>query len=298
MDISVIVATRNREKQLHRFLENLCKHECQYNWELVVIDNGSTDNTKNIIETVKARLNLVYLYEERPGKCIALNKGLTVALGNLLVFTDDDVVPDAGWLDNLYQASLAFPQANLFGGRVSVVEQGLPDWIRESKLVKNLLTSQHLKSGAYATYPEWQYPFGLNYAVRKNVIIDSHVRLYDRVGPGTSIPVGDETAFLMQISKPDAQDRIQVPSSNVWHELNPGYLSLRGATRRYYQLGKFDVVLKSLLVKLDDNTPQRTFKRDVWYLAKTRSLPELLCICSRIFGRLVQTLQFVNESAH
>ena len=107
MMISAIVATRDRALLLDRTVQALCGQEppgCPY--EILVVDNGSVDETPEIIASAarNAPVPIVYVSELKPGKSNALNAAITHARGDVLVFTDDDVMPSPGWLAALVRA--------------------------------------------------------------------------------------------------------------------------------------------------------------------------------------------------
>jgi glycosyltransferase involved in cell wall biosynthesis len=101
MMISVIIATRDRAPLLATTLDAVAGQQspgCAF--EILVVDNASADGTPAVVRTAAAGAGvpMTYLREERPGKSHALNTGVTHARGDLLVFTDDDVLPSRGWL--------------------------------------------------------------------------------------------------------------------------------------------------------------------------------------------------------
>ena len=99
--ISVIIATRDRAALLNETLEAVARQDPPgAPFEVVVVDNGSVDNTRQSVEEAARRLpiRINYIYEPRPGKSHALNTAVAAAQGDLLVFTDDDVLPAQGWL--------------------------------------------------------------------------------------------------------------------------------------------------------------------------------------------------------
>src|SRR5512143_2106657 len=99
-DISIIIASYNRARDLCRTLEGMTKLQNEgIAFEVVVVDNSSTDQTKAVVESFSGRLPLKYLFEARSGKNRALNAALDkVKLGKIIVFTDDDVDVSPDWL--------------------------------------------------------------------------------------------------------------------------------------------------------------------------------------------------------
>lgn len=100
MRFSVIVATRDRAEFLDRALESLAKQIGAPSFEVVIVDNGSTDATAQIVERARNHqpYDVIYVYEERPNRGAARNRGLAVASGHLIAFCDDDVYIPPGWL--------------------------------------------------------------------------------------------------------------------------------------------------------------------------------------------------------
>src|SRR5579863_630372 len=95
--ISVIICTYNRCDSLRRTLESLGQAAglADLEWELLVIDNNSTDATRAVVEefTLTPQLDVRCLTEKRRGKSYALNTGIAAATGGVLAFLDDDILP-------------------------------------------------------------------------------------------------------------------------------------------------------------------------------------------------------------
>ena len=103
LDGSLVICTRNRADQLVQCLESLTVLDAIEHWELVLVDNGSTDHTRAVIDAFGARYphRLVVIHERRPGLGRARNAGLAAARGPLIAFTDDDCYPAGDFLVEL-----------------------------------------------------------------------------------------------------------------------------------------------------------------------------------------------------
>jgi glycosyltransferase involved in cell wall biosynthesis len=123
--ISVILCTYNRCDSLRKALGSIAAGASpdSAEWEVLVVDNNSTDQTKEIVNDFIRRYSgrFRYVFEGRQGKSHALNSGIRNARGEILAFTDDDVVVHPTWLQNLTAGLRAGKWAGA-GGRI------LPDW--------------------------------------------------------------------------------------------------------------------------------------------------------------------------
>jgi glycosyltransferase involved in cell wall biosynthesis len=128
-DISVIVCTYNRCRTLPRALESLASSEMDdsVKWEILIVDNNSTDATREVAEDFANRHpgRFRYLFEGRPGKSYALNAGIREARGGILAFVDDDVTVESTWLRNL-TLSLSKGTWAGAGGRTLLAERFTP----------------------------------------------------------------------------------------------------------------------------------------------------------------------------
>lgn len=132
VDLSVVVATRNRAALLPACLDALARQRTDARFEVVVVDNGSDDATADVVEQRAAcdpRIRLVS--EPVAGLSRAKNAGIDSARGDLLLFTDDDVVLPQGWIA-AYAGFFSLPRATpiLAGGPVLAVAHELSQWPR------------------------------------------------------------------------------------------------------------------------------------------------------------------------
>jgi len=135
MEISVIVCTYNRAPSLVRTLESLKKLNgtASLAWEIIVVDNNSTDNTRSVTESFvsRANLNVRYIFEARQGLSYARNRGISEAAGDIIIFIDDDVILPPQWLLEMKKAFDDY-QAAAVGGKVLLDKSiELPPWWHE-----------------------------------------------------------------------------------------------------------------------------------------------------------------------
>ena len=112
LSFSIIIAAYNEEKYLGQCLESLLKQNYPGQFEIIVVDNASTDNTKVIASKYSVRI----LFEPKPGVAYASNLGAEAAQKEILVFTDADAILPADWLTNINNNFNIHPQAVAVGG--------------------------------------------------------------------------------------------------------------------------------------------------------------------------------------
>lgn len=102
MEISVIVPTYNRKDLLKDCLQSLFNQSYPKDkYEIIVVDDGSTDGTKEMVKELKPNVTLRYFYQNNQGPASARNLGIKNAKGKILAFIDSDCVADKNWLVNL-----------------------------------------------------------------------------------------------------------------------------------------------------------------------------------------------------
>jgi L-malate glycosyltransferase len=198
--LTVMMATRNGASTLPIVFDAYVElHAPQGGWSIVVADNGSTDETKDIINAYAGRLPLSYVYEPAPGKNQALNTALPAAAGDLVVFTDDDIVPRADWLQQFRAAADTHVDFDMFGGRIQPRWPAPPEpWILTLVPLSIVYgISPDLASGPVGR----QWLFGANMAVRKT-IFDRGYRFDPRIGPsGTDYAQGSEAELTLRLDR-------------------------------------------------------------------------------------------------
>jgi glycosyltransferase involved in cell wall biosynthesis len=119
-DFSIVIPTLNRAELLRPLLDSL-QNQCAegIDYEILVVDNGSRDGTRAVVEEYAAADDRIrYVYEPRPGVSHARNAGIERAKAPILAFIDDDVEAAPDWLMSLKRAFDEHPDADCVGGRV------------------------------------------------------------------------------------------------------------------------------------------------------------------------------------
>src|SRR3989338_913814 len=134
VDISVIICTRNRCESLKETLESLLRqeHTGQCVYEVIVVDNNSTDRTKETLDAFVHKFNgrLRHVFEPSTGISFARNKGIREAGGTIVAFTDDDCVIDPQWIHAIHTCARETDFDALGGKILPVYPPDTPPWIQ------------------------------------------------------------------------------------------------------------------------------------------------------------------------
>jgi hypothetical protein len=124
MKASVIISTYNRGKSLAPTLDGLLGMTVPsgVEWEVLLVDNNSTDLTKAVISQFSKEHPKIfrYLFEGKQGKSHALNAAVLQARGDVLLFTDDDCIPESHWLEKIATEFSSRPDLGILGGRIEL----------------------------------------------------------------------------------------------------------------------------------------------------------------------------------
>lgn len=203
VQFSVVICTRNRAASLRRVLSSIEQAtQADAAWELVIVDNGSTDETADVVESFKDRLPVRRVFEQTPGLSNARNTGVAEAKGDYILWTDDDVTVRATWLRAFSNAFAANPDTVIFGGRVlPLYDEPKVEWFVEAEDKLRSLLAYRDFDGPISLD---RMPFGACYAVRA---VEQRSFLYDPnlgVAPGRRTG-GEETAVLEAIYRTGAK---------------------------------------------------------------------------------------------
>jgi glucosyl-dolichyl phosphate glucuronosyltransferase len=227
MDISVVLGTYNRAISLRATLESFCQLAIppSLTWELLVVDNNSTDGTRLVIEEFMGKLPLRYIFEGKQGRSAALNAGIAAAMGDVIAFTDDDIFLDTFWLSNLKKTFQEHECAAVAGRVVSQWNHPKPSW---------LTMDDQLAIVRFDFGDELQQirvsPLGANSAFRKEVFQRYGLFRLDLGVSGRKHTITcDDTEFGDRLNRA-GEKIIYCPTAVVYHPVDP-----RRATKRYFR---------------------------------------------------------------
>ena len=240
--LTLLVATRNRADRLRPFLTNLSSLDCSQPWELIIVDNGSTDETRRILNDFTPHLTnptrTQIVYEPRAGVSRARNTGIAHAGGDIIAFTDDDCYPDASYLnDILHQFDVH--QITYLGGRVTLYDT---DDLR-------ITTKEDPRPLAIPPYSflETGLIHGANMAVNRYALLDLG-GFDERFGPGAALKSAEDIELLARLSWCGYHGRYDpIPTVAHHHRIQDGatqkklykqYDHGRGAYYLLYSLNK------------------------------------------------------------
>ncbi|HJQ71517.1 MAG TPA: glycosyltransferase [Blastocatellia bacterium] len=128
-DISAVISTYNRSGMLRVALERLLEQQAEgVRYEVIVVDNNSTDRTREVVESFVSdgRANLRYVFEPKQGVSYARNSGIQCARSPIIAFADDDVVVARDWVAVVKREFDAHPEVDCLGGKVLAEWQSEP----------------------------------------------------------------------------------------------------------------------------------------------------------------------------
>jgi len=295
------VCTHNRSAMLAGALQSMSALELPgtLDWEILVVDNNCSDDTEAVVASFIGRLPVRRCTEPRPGLSHARNRAAAEAVGDWILWTDDDVLVDPGWLASYVEAMTRHPGAAVCGGPIEpVFAEPVPGWLREGwRSVGSAFALRDLGGEEFALDEEL-CPYGANYAIRRDV---QHTHPYDPAlgrAPGR-MTGGEEVAVIRAVLRAGGSGW-WVPRARVRHVIPRDRQTIRYLRRFFVAQG--DVVAAQLLAGAGPRPPRMLLGRPmrwVWrwlrlearYRALRLTVPpsvwlHALAHCSCVWGQL------------
>ena len=232
--LSVVICTYNRVALLRSALETICHQTLPTAaYEVIVVDNGSTDETARFVATFRQRLpNLRYCFETEQGISAARNHGWRVAQGAYVAFTDDDSQLPAAWLTTAQQLIQTHAPAAFGGPYVAWYDGPKPRWFKDSYGSTKLGDQPCVLTSGYLPGP--------NLFLRRDLL-----QLTGGFDPtlgivGKRLGYGEEGALLQQIRTRLPHALIYYhPNLYVYHLVRPEKMRLGWQLRRRFVNGRY-----------------------------------------------------------
>jgi glycosyltransferase involved in cell wall biosynthesis len=236
--VSVILCSFNGAATLPQTLREMSNLVIEgFAVEFILVDNASHDETPAILRRAELPGAIEVLAEPRPGKSHALNTGLAAAAGELIVFTDDDVLPASSWLGAFYRAAREHLEVVAFAGQVR------PEWQAPPPRWLEALADMGRAFGATPSRfnkkvqpaPFWAFK-GANMMIRRSALaaapFDTGVGNY---GPGA---IGGEDVDVVKRLLDAGHQAVFVPEALVRHLVRPEQIGLRAVWQREVRIGR------------------------------------------------------------
>lgn len=227
--ISGVICTYNRARFLHGALNSLCTQTLERSlYEIVVVDNASTDNTQEVVGSFEHHGNIHYCHERRPGLGNARNRGWREARGEYIAYMDDDAQAGEDWLETaltLFDSSN--PKPLCMGGVIlPFYTTSRPEWFKDEYEMRTWgKEPRHLHRGESLS--------GSNMIWQKEVIETYGGFATDRGVSGEYLSVGEEAALFARIwEELDQPCLYYSPRLVVYHWVDPFKMNVAYRLRR------------------------------------------------------------------
>ncbi len=287
MGITVVIATYNRATLLSTCLEHLARQRFGTDDEVIVVDNGSTDQTPKVLMDAERSfpVPLRHVVERTPGKSNAMATGVALASGDVLAFTDDDVEVDATWIDEIRQV-MRDPGIALAGGPVVPRwETSPPKWLRaEVERYGRLAAPLGLLN-----YGSESFPLGPRTVLGANLIVRAEV--LRKLG-GYASHLGKLRGTLLSGEDHELCMRVQAagfravywPELHVSHWVPASRMRARYAMSWFYWSGITHATLDAAEIS------QRSLFRIPLYFIKRMTAAAARTVAAALTGRSAQVM--------
>lgn len=192
-EVSIVLCTRNRASRLSDTLATFTRIRTDAAWELIIVDNGSTDETGAVIDRFRSAWHgrLVVLTEPDPGVSRCKNRGWRLAAAEIVLFTDDDCYPDPDLLTHVAQCFREDPRLGFLGGRLLLHDPADARMtIQESEERLDFAPGAFLEPGLI---------HGANLAFRKRAL-EAVGGFDERFGPGVRFVSCEDVEVMARVS--------------------------------------------------------------------------------------------------
>lgn len=211
-------------------------------YEVIIVDNGSTDGTATLVDQLiaTADLRVRYAYEPRNGLNAARDTGAKMAQGEMLAYLDDDAIADPRWLEYLSEGFAAFPNVEVVAGQVSLLfEDRRPHWLTAE--AAGYLSSTGRFGTALRFLTDEEYPVGANMAFLRTAW-EKQGGFGNQLGRNAgSLRSNAEFELVYKIRQAGGKV-LYTPRARVLHRVPPQRLTWNWFLRRSFWQGRSDAI--------------------------------------------------------
>ena len=240
--VSVVICTHNRSGWLKDAIASVVEQRDAPAYETIVVDNCSTDDTRDVVERQSAADGVRYAHEPTLGLGYARNTGWRLARGRYVAYLDDDAIAGSGWVRAIADAYEEFPEAGVVGGRVEPIwERPPPEWL-SPKLTRALSIIHWSDTPLVIRDPDAQWIVGANMAVPRELLARLGGFAHELGRRGGNLMSNDELHVERQLVRL-GHPCLYYPTMAVRHFVPGARLQRRWFVRRYFWQGVSDVVM-------------------------------------------------------
>jgi glucosyl-dolichyl phosphate glucuronosyltransferase len=274
--LTILFSTYNGMQTLPRMLKQLQEMERPERLRIVAVDNRSNDGSLALLQSASEHLPITVFECREPGKNRALNYALdriveTLDDEDLVVVTDDDIVPDQDWLLQLTSAAMAHPSTSVFGGTIRPVwPTDIPKWIPDLEGFFAVLFATTSAHNGICTSRDI---YGPNMAVRGK-LFKQGIRFNPSIGPdgSTQFGMGSESELLRRLERA-GHSFFFCEAAAVGHQIKPSLLRWQSVLSRAHRYGR-GLGLLDAQERRPNNSTLQSLKRAV--TAELKALATLL----------------------
>ena len=272
MNISIIIPTLNRARQLNNALFSIVPQlKGKKDVELIIVDNGSTDDTKKICSKYDTpSINFRYYYDDIPGLLTGRHRGAKEAKGDVLCYLDDDVILNPHWVENIKIAFHKYRDISFMtGSTLPFYESYPPDWLKyfwvnaEPSAITMCTELSLADRGTQIKPINIHHVWGLNFCVRKKAFEKLEGFHPDCIPKKLQHFQGDgETGLTFKAEKANYK-ALYHPGLTLYHQIGKERLTEDYFKQRYFYIGvcmSFMEIRKRYL-NTEDNESQANIKK-------------------------------------
>lgn len=306
MKLSVIIPTRNRSELLGKALESLTAQTLsQEHFEVIVVDNGSTDNTFEVVNSFKTRLkNIRYFLEHQPGLHVGRHKGFLEAKSDLLVYADDDIEALPTWLQAI-ENSFGDEEVFMVGGKCLPRFEGEPPawlnamWSPNAAGERILGCLSVIDLGSKIRFVDPYHIYGCNFTIRRSVLFEAGGFHPDGMPQELIRFRGDGESHVSQYVQSKGYKALYNPMASIYHWVPKSRMTIDYFCRRSYNQGVSNSYTAIRQAHGIDSAPipaKTNSILDFYQRLRSKSLFEIFVAVLQIIKRMARQLNgFVQK---